>query len=276
MSATSAEDPTSSEESSSSSESSDLEGLEERLALLDIAQRPQPEIKPEDLEPGVSVNSVVDRWLQEFPIDWANKEHRTLVQGWRLRIQEAQSQARWQEVRQKNKAWKLSVEVWYGKQKGRDLPEVPGELNDLVNEGLEKLRLKDERLAIMKANPEDQAIEHKSREGYSAWLRRCLNAKIVHGMHLPWGFVLVHYSMDWTAKLAAEGWSDRGFRRFMELFEPIDPRTDAFKKAHWLVASIPQVYACKDAFPQVRDNGAQSWLRLLLPQWSTQSAPAPR
>ena len=238
------------EDSDDDSASSDLEGLEERLALLDIAQRPRPQLKPEDLEPGVSVNSVVGRWLKEFPIDWDNKEHRILVQGWRLRIQEAQSRARWQEVRQKEKAWKLSVAIWYGKDKGRDPPEVPGELQELVEQGLEKLRLKYEQLAIVKVSAEDQAIERKSREDYMAWTLRRLNAKIVHGMHLPWGFVLVHYSMDWTAQFAAGGWSENGYWSFMKQFEPIDPSADAFKKARWLVANIPQIYARKEAFPQ--------------------------
>ena len=83
--------------SDNDSSSSGLEELGERLALLKVG-RPQPELKPEDIEPGVSVNSVVGRWLKEFPVDWQNKEHRDQVKVWRQKVQEAQ-RARLQEVR---------------------------------------------------------------------------------------------------------------------------------------------------------------------------------
>ena len=61
-------------------------------------------------------------------------------------------------------------------------------------------------------------------------------------MHLPWGFVLVHYSQHWTAQLAAGGWSEHGLHAFMRHFEPVDIRSNAFAKANWLVASIPKLY----------------------------------
>ena len=77
--------------------------------MLDIGQRPQPEIKPEDLEPDVSVNSVVVRWVKEFKIDWKNKDHRDLVRAWRERIRKAQEEKALDTYNSKRQAWLLSM-----------------------------------------------------------------------------------------------------------------------------------------------------------------------